>query len=243
MFPLNLGNSHTGSSNRAAQLNLISSSEQGMGGASVVGGKVPSSSSAPERARLSAVAASPAGLSGIRFPRIQHQHQHQLMSAANEGNFDQLLQAGVPSRNLLNRDHLFPYILHGLLDDVEKANGSHIVSWSTDGTAFRVHNPDAFVTQIVPTYFHRVTSFRDFLYKLNRWGFTQDENELCRHPYFVRSSPALCVYIAWIEPLRQVHVSGIIFYILLLLCCLEKIRTLELSKIPHYFYFFNSRSQ
>jgi hypothetical protein len=233
MFQLNLGNTPPGSSDRAAQLNMISSF--GMGDASV-DGNVPSSSSVLERARLSAVAASQVGLPGDPFPRV-HPH-HQRITAANQGNLHQLLQAGVPSRNLLNRDHLFPYILHGLLDDVETANGGHSVAWSTDGKAFRVHNPDAFVTQIVPTYFQRL-SFRDFLYKLDRWGFAQDENGFFYHAYFVRSLPALCVYISWIEPPRQVQVCGLI----LLDPSLSRSYTLELQKTSLHFYFYNSRRQ
>jgi hypothetical protein len=242
MFPLKLGNTPAGSSDRAVRLcNMISSYSEGVEGASVACGDVPSSSPVLERARLSAVAASQVDLSEITFPRtIIHPHDHQHMAAANQGNLHQLLhQVGVPSRNLLDRDHVFPYILHGLLDDVEKANGGHIVSWSIDGTAFRVHNPDAFVTQIVPSYFHSRLSFREFLYQLDRWGFTQNENGSRYHPYFVRSLPALCLHIAWIEPSRQVHVSGLIFSIL---CCLIGAVYSRAPKNSPPFCSFNSTS-
>jgi hypothetical protein len=208
------------------------------GGASVVG-NVPSSSSVLERAHVSSVAASQFGLSGTTFPRIHPAH-HQLMTATNQGAALQLLQAAeIPSQNLLRLDRLFPYILHGLLGDVEKANGGHIISWSTDGKAFRIHNPDAFLTQIVPTYFLQRLSFRDFLYKLDRWGFTQHENGFCFHPYFVRSSPALCVYIAWIESPRQVHAVSTRLICSILRCLGAIIAyTLSSSKETHHTFTF-----
>jgi HSF-type DNA-binding len=56
-----------------------------------------------------------------------------------------------------------------MLDEAEKCNNQHIVSWQQDGLAFRVYRPDEFVTKIMPHYFHQ-TQFRSFQRMVRRAG-------------------------------------------------------------------------
>jgi len=71
---------------------------------------------------------------------------------------------------------LFPYILHGMLGDVERIGQTNIVSWKADGKSFRIHDPDAFVSFILGKYLKkyvggiasRLTQFRS---DLKDWGF------------------------------------------------------------------------
>jgi hypothetical protein len=48
-----------------------------------------------------------------------------------------------------------------MLEEVEKYNHQHIVSWEADGMSFRVYRPDEFVAKIMPHYFHQ-TQYRSF---------------------------------------------------------------------------------
>jgi hypothetical protein len=61
----------------------------------------------------------------------------------------------------------FPYKLHCMLEEVEKYNDQHIVSWQPDGKSFRVYRPDDFVNKIMPQYFHQ-TQYRSFQRMVSR---------------------------------------------------------------------------
>lgn len=47
---------------------------------------------------------------------------------------------------------------------------SDIISWTPDGTAFAIHRPKAFASEILPTYF-KEAKYSSFTRKLHRWGF------------------------------------------------------------------------
>jgi hypothetical protein len=47
----------------------------------------------------------------------------------------------------------FPKLLLDLLEDAENDGNEHIVSWTPDGLAFKVHERDVFMKQILPNYF------------------------------------------------------------------------------------------
>ena len=64
----------------------------------------------------------------------------------------------------------FPVRLFDMLADIEARGQTSIVSWLSHGRAIRVHDPEAFVTQILPHYFRqsKITSFQR---QLNVYGF------------------------------------------------------------------------
>lgn len=64
----------------------------------------------------------------------------------------------------------FPVRLFDMLADIEARGQTSIVSWLSHGRAIRVHDPKAFVTQILPHYFRqsKITSFQR---QLNVYGF------------------------------------------------------------------------
>jgi len=116
-----------------------------------------------------------------------------------------------------SQTELFPYILHGMLDDVERIGQSEVVSWNVDGKSFRIHDPDAFVSFILGKYLNRyvggiasrLTQFRS---DLKDWGFEDavDGNrmgETFTHHCFQKGQANLCRYMRCgrkaVEPPRQ----------------------------------------
>ena len=107
-----------------------------------------------------------------------------------------------PSKD--SQTEFFPYILHGMLDDVEKTGSSQIVSWSADGKSFQIHDPDEFVSAVLGKYFkkyvggivRRLTQFRS---DLKDWGFEDsvDGNfvETFTHHCFQKGQANLCRYM------------------------------------------------
>jgi hypothetical protein len=93
-----------------------------------------------------------------------------------------------------NRDNLFPYILHGLLEDAEKSGQISVVSWSRDGKAFRLHNKGAFQQKYLQLYF-KLNSMDDFHSTLFSWGFKEDENGSYHHPCFIEDHPEFRVFM------------------------------------------------
>jgi hypothetical protein len=58
-----------------------------------------------------------------------------------------------------NQQESFPAKLYRLLANVERQGKTHIVSFTPDGRAFKIHDPDAFVKEVaLPTTFDRVIS-------------------------------------------------------------------------------------
>lgn len=102
---------------------------------------------------------------------------------------------------------LFPYLLHGMLEDAEKNGQTSIVSWTVDGRSFRIHEPAQFVIIFVGQYFggsieigndqngDRLTEFRSHL---KDWGFDNPnsmDNNVFFHPCFSKGDPSLCRYM------------------------------------------------
>ena len=94
---------------------------------------------------------------------------------------------------------LFPYLLHGMLEDVEKVGHSSIVSWTVDGKSFRIHDTEQFVSSFLGRYFSGVSTLIQFRSQLADWGFDnpnpKDNNETFFHPCFQKSDPSLCHYM------------------------------------------------
>lgn len=55
-----------------------------------------------------------------------------------------------------SRRYPFPRKLMKLLDDVEAKNDQHIVSWLQGGRAFKIHDRQTFMNDLVPIYFSQV---------------------------------------------------------------------------------------
>ena len=55
----------------------------------------------------------------------------------------------------------FPIKLMAMLEETEAKGLSHIVSWEMEGTAFRVHDPEEFVQQIMGKWFNQ-TKYKSF---------------------------------------------------------------------------------
>lgn len=72
-----------------------------------------------------------------------------------------------PSRDAETK---FPCKLHKMLQDVEKKELTHIISWHNDGKCFRVHEPEEFVQRILPLY-SKKAKYRSFQRQLNLYGF------------------------------------------------------------------------
>lgn len=64
----------------------------------------------------------------------------------------------------------FPEKLHRMLREVEAAGQEDIVSFYSHGRAFGIHDPDKFVTDILPKYFKQ-SKLNSFLRQLNLYGF------------------------------------------------------------------------
>jgi hypothetical protein len=88
----------------------------------------------------------------------------------------------------------FPVKLYHLLADVERHGNTHIVSFTPDGRAFKIHDPESFMTNIAPDFF-RQSHITSFVRQLNFYGFDRVSHGLNRgafaHPSFLRGRPEL----------------------------------------------------
>jgi HSF-type DNA-binding len=94
---------------------------------------------------------------------------------------------------------LFPYILHALLEDVEKVGpATSIVSWSPDGSSVHVKDQQVFETTILPSYFPHLRgplAYSKFQSLLKDWGFDQLGAGVFLHPCFQKSNISMCRFM------------------------------------------------
>lgn len=92
-------------------------------------------------------------------------------------------------------DTCFPYKLHLMLENAERENYSHIVSWVRNGTAFKVHDSKAFVEKVLPMFFDQ-SKYESFRRQLNLYHFTRaargPERGTISHPCFLQGARSLC---------------------------------------------------
>jgi len=69
----------------------------------------------------------------------------------DHSSFDTLNSTGITGSK--EQEHSFPWKLHTLLEEAEREGFTNIVSWVLEGTAFKVHDSDAFVNRIMPNFF------------------------------------------------------------------------------------------
>jgi hypothetical protein len=91
----------------------------------------------------------------------------------------------------------FPYKLRQMLDNSAKDERMEaIVSWLPNNQSFKVHDKDAFVKEVLPRYFFKITKYKSFIRQLNSYGF---ESLTLRggyfHEHFIRGKPRYCKYI------------------------------------------------
>jgi hypothetical protein len=55
----------------------------------------------------------------------------------------------------------FPWRLHQMLEEIEKAGDASTVSWLPNGRHFQVHNPQDFVDKVIPRFFKQ-KSYKSF---------------------------------------------------------------------------------
>jgi hypothetical protein len=83
---------------------------------------------------------------------------------------------------------LFPCRLYDLLEQTEQKGLESIISWTTNGRAFRVQNPSE-LSSILPFFFQQ-TKFRSFQRQLVHWSFHKircgPDRGAFFNPFFVR---------------------------------------------------------
>jgi hypothetical protein len=90
---------------------------------------------------------------------------------------------------------VFPCVLYQMLQDADDKGQEDIVSWVSQGRAFRVHNTEKFVSNILPKYFSQ-TKITSFQRQLNMYCFvritTGQDKGAYYHRHFVRGEPQQC---------------------------------------------------
>jgi hypothetical protein len=71
------------------------------------------------------------------------------------------------TRKMYNKKE-FLWKIHELLEEISNEQKDHIVSWSPQGTSFKVHDPEAFVKEVMPRY-STATQFRSFEKMVRLW--------------------------------------------------------------------------
>jgi hypothetical protein len=102
--------------------------------------------------------------------------------------------SGAPTARRQRKKEAFPGKLYRLLADVESRGNSHIISFTPNGKAFKIHNPEAFMKDVAPHYFDQ-THFTSFVRQLNLYGFDRvshgHERGAFIHPNFLRGRELL----------------------------------------------------
>jgi hypothetical protein len=90
--------------------------------------------------------------------------------------------------------HSFPWKLHDMLEEAERHNFQHIVSWEPDGVSFQVHKINEFFTKIMPLYFDQ-TKYDSFRRQLDLYRFSRvgsNSGIVYSHASLVKGKRLLC---------------------------------------------------
>ena len=95
----------------------------------------------------------------------------------------------------------FPSKLHHILSDPEY---QHAISWMPHGRAWKIHNKDLLVSEVVPKYFIQ-SKYQSFARQLNGWGFKRlqqagNDFNAYYHECFLRGMPQLAVLMKRVTP-------------------------------------------
>jgi hypothetical protein len=89
----------------------------------------------------------------------------------------------------------FPSKLFEMLEDADEKGFRHVVSWTSEGDGFMVHDTAAFMKQVTPQYFKQ-TKYKSFQRQLSLYGFTRiatgKRKGLRLHKDFLRGQLGLC---------------------------------------------------
>ena len=98
-----------------------------------------------------------------------------------------LKQQGITHSDQL-RSTQFPFRLHNMLDDAERSDHAHIVSWCPEGDSFKIHKPHKLIS-VLQKYF-RQSKFKSFLRQLQGYNFKRitrgKDQGVVSHPLFLR---------------------------------------------------------
>ena len=82
-----------------------------------------------------------------------------------------------------------------MLEEKAATGDESIVSWQPHGKAFRVHQPNAFTSIIMPQYFKQQKKYKSFQRQLNIYGFQRIGKGLDAgayfHPMFIRNQKSM----------------------------------------------------
>jgi HSF-type DNA-binding len=86
--------------------------------------------------------------------------------------------------------------LHDMIEYAEDQRLQSIISWTPDGRAIVIHDPDKLVEVLMHLFYGRI-KYRSFLRQLNKWSFKRvldagTHKNAFQHPYFLRGRKALC---------------------------------------------------
>jgi hypothetical protein len=118
---------------------------------------------------------------------------HRLLVRGKRALCKQMRIHGKTVSDLMKHQSHFLVRLHAMLCNVDKEGKQAIVMWSPNGKKFTVHDQNAFINTVVPTYFDSIT-VTSFEQKLRRWGFVRSPahdkggEASFSHPSFERDS-------------------------------------------------------
>jgi len=96
-------------------------------------------------------------------------------------------------------DLSFPFKLHLMLENAERDNYAHAVSWVQEGSAFKVHDHHAFTEEVMSNFFDQ-SKYESFRRQLNLYQFKRVARGIDRgvisHPCFRRGNRDLCQNIS-----------------------------------------------
>ena len=127
-------------------------------------------------------------------PSQKQQKTFKKMSSRSSRNKAATSASGNPPKED-RRGIQFPWKLHELLEQAERDEKSHIVSWLEDGKSFKVHKKEEFCNDIMPVWFNS-SKYKTWQRSLNLWGFESvvrgTTKGACHHPAFLRGYPDFC---------------------------------------------------
>ena len=102
----------------------------------------------------------------------------------------------------------FVWKLYEMLEGVENCGNDYIVSWVESGKAFKVHQHQKFLKNIIPIYFKQ-KQYKSFQRQLNYYGFTRITHGpnmgAYYHPKFIKDSKFLCLSIRPMNSRKKVY--------------------------------------
>ena len=102
-------------------------------------------------------------------------------------------------------DRSFPVLLHQILSNRRL---SFIISWLPHGRSWRIHQPELFEKEIIPSYF-RHRNLSSFMRQVNGWGFVRVSKGPDRNSYYheVRLKRTQSMYDATFYPVLNLKLT------------------------------------